>query len=67
MRIHAVRRWFGVEDDLTPNRVKQERDDTLARIASLEQEARLLADEAAAWRALHGPIHGHRTRSTHRD
>lgn len=61
---HVIRRWFGVHDDLTPPHVKSERDNALARVAALERDARLLADEAAAWRSVHGPVHRDRDRPT---
>ena len=69
MKHHSpiLRRWFGVHDDLTSDALKHERDLVLQRAMELEREARLLADEAAAWRNLHGPLHGHRDRATRGD
>lgn len=67
MKADAVRRWFGVQHDLTPQDAKDEREAALARIADIERDARLLADEAAAWRAVHGSLHDGRAGTTPRD
>lgn len=67
MKSHAIRRWFGVHEDLTSNKAKQERSEALARLEALERDAQALADEAAAWRAVHGQVHRNRGVADRRD